>query len=160
MRSATFLLLLFFLTSSGQISFQQPSAMAQDPAVTGQAQLDQPGSDSVRMWRRAEIRVVPLDLAVADRAELQSLRARVAEAESNALRLNVSDPAVREQLARQLQLVRSLMSYAERHDSDRGKSPTAREVQSRLNRIEGQVMCEACHTGVVARLGGAGTSKK
>ena len=99
------------------------------------------------MLRQAEIRVLPTDLAAANRAELASLRDRVAQAEINATRLEVSDPAVREQLARQLQLAKALLSYAERQDSEEGKSPVILQVEHRLNRIEGRMMCEACHGG-------------
>ena len=67
--------------------------------------------------------------------------------------LEVSDLAVREQLSRQRQLMRALLSYAERQDTDKGKSLVAVQVQRHLNRIEGQVMCEACHGGP-ARLSG------
>jgi hypothetical protein len=79
------------------------------------------------------------------------LRTRIAEAELDASRLAPSDPAVREQLSRQLQLMKALLSFAERQDSDQGKSPTALQVQQHLNQIEGQRMCEACHNRVVAR---------
>jgi hypothetical protein len=98
------------------------------------------------MWRRAEIRVMPMDLVAADKAELASLRERIARAEADSRRLDVSDPAVREQFLRQFQLMEALLSYAERRDSDEGKSPSAVEVQRHLNQIEGQRMCEACHS--------------
>jgi hypothetical protein len=108
------------------------------------------------MWRRAEIRVVPLDLVAADRAELQSLQARIVEAEVDAVRLSPPDPAVREQLSRQAQLMKALLALAERQDSDQGKSPEAIQVQRHLNQIEGQRMCEACHNRMVARSDGGG----
>jgi hypothetical protein len=63
-------------------------------------------------------------------------------------RLDRSDPAVREQLSRQLQIMRALLNYAERQDTDQG-SLVALQVQRHLNKIEGQVMCEACHSGPV-----------
>ena len=103
--------------------------------------------DGVRMLRQAEIRVMPTDLAAANRAELASLRDRVVQTESNARRLEVSDPAVREQVSRQLQLAKALLSYAERRDSEDGKSPVVLQVEHRLNKIEGRMMCEACHGG-------------
>jgi hypothetical protein len=102
------------------------------------------------MWRRAQIRVVPLEQVASQKSELASLRSRVSQAERESQRLSPSDAAVREQLAQQAQLIRDLLGYAERQDSDQGKSPTAVEVQTQLNRIEGQVMCEACHSGLVA----------
>lgn len=107
------------------------------------------------MWRRAEIQVLPLDMAAANRAELESLRRRVAsvEAESVAGNVYLIDPAVRERLAQQLQLIRALLSYAERRESDEGKSQVALQVQRHLNRIEGKMACEACHPSLVSRVG-------
>lgn len=120
------------------------------PANKAAAPQHNPSGDGVRMWRRAEVQVVPLDVAIGNRAELEALRERVARAENDTAMVNASDPAVREQLQKQLQLIRWLLSYAERTQSDRGKSPRAMEVQRHLNDIEGRVNCEACHTGVVA----------
>jgi hypothetical protein len=104
-----------------------------------------------RMWRRAEIRVVPLDLYLANKVELDSLRVRVEQAQADAARLESAEPAAREQLYRQGQLLKALLKFAERQESNAGKGPTALEVQRHLNDIEGKGMCEACHTGVVAR---------
>jgi len=104
-----------------------------------------------RMWRRAEIRVVPLDLYLANKVELGSLRARVEQAQADAAKLEPAEPAAREQLHRQVQLLKALLNFAERQESNAGKGPTALEVQRHLNQIEGQMMCEACHTSVVAR---------
>lgn len=155
MRIAAFLLALFLVavlvfapTTAGNQS------LANSRAGSPQVSQGRPegGSGGRNMWRRAEIWVVPLDLAAANKAELVSLRARVEQAESDTAKLNPRDAAIREQLSRQVQLMKALLSYAERQDSDRGKSPTAVEVQRHLNEIEGNVMCEACHTGIVARL--------
>jgi hypothetical protein len=54
-------------------------------------------------------------------------------------------------LYRQQQLLKALLSFAERQESNAGKGPAALDVQRHLNEIEGKVMCEACHTGMVAR---------
>ncbi len=104
-----------------------------------------------RMWRRAEIRVVPLDLYLANKVELDSLRARVAQAQADAAKLEPAEPATREQLHRQMQLLKALLNFAERQESNAGKGPAALDVQRHLNEIEGKVMCEACHSGMVAR---------
>jgi len=112
------------------------------------------GNNSSRMWRRAEIRVVPLDQADLNKAELQSLRDRVARAEAESTGFWFSDPTLRKQLSEQLQLMKELLKFAEQQQSNRGKSPTAVEVERRLNQIQGQTMCEACHSGIVARNGG------
>ncbi len=110
----------------------------------------QRGGDVVRMWKRAEIRVIPMDVAAADRAELQALRERVARAESDIAKLGNSNFTVQQQFSRDLQLMESLLRYAERQDSDRGKSPTAIAVEKNLNHLQGQMMCEACHSRAIA----------
>ena len=104
-----------------------------------------------RMSRRAEIRVVPLDLYLANKVELDSLRARVEQAQADAARLEPPDPAARELLYRQQQLLKALLGLAQRQESNAGKGSTVLDVQRHLNEIEGKVMCEACHTSVVAR---------
>ena len=153
MRFAAFLFALSLFTTSfvlrgssaqhGLVPFPSQNLA---PAHQGQT-VPPANGDGVRMLRQAEIRVLPTELAAANRAELASLRDRVAQGESNAARLEVSDPAVREYLARQLQLAKALLSYAERQDSEDGKSPVVLQVEHRLNRIEGRMMCEACHGG-------------
>lgn len=155
------LCLVTILALAEVLSSRQPAAISPAPAQPVQnATQSWSGSDSTRMWRRAEIRVLPLDLLAANRAELESLRKRVADAESDSSRLGSSDLAVREQLFRQLQLMKALLRFAERQEADTGKSATALEVQRHLNRIEGQTMCEACHSGIVARIDGVQTQRK
>jgi hypothetical protein len=107
--------------------------------------------DELRMKSRAQIQVVPIDLLVSNNAELQSLRARVAQAEAETDRLEIADPAIREQFSRQLQLLRSLLHLAEMQQADAGKSPTALEVQQHLNNIEGRTRCEACHGRIILK---------
>lgn len=113
--------------------------------------------DSSRMWRRAEIRVTPMEQAERNRAMLESLRNRVAQAERENTSLWLIDSNVRQQLSSQVQLMRELLTLAEQQQSDRGKSPNALAVERRLNQLEGQTMCEACHSGIVARNHGGGT---
>jgi hypothetical protein len=154
MRTASFLfaLCLAAVLALAQISsLHTQSPVPQAGTRVTQRGPDSRGIDSVRMWSRAEIRVLPLDVIAANRVELQSLRDRQKRIEADSRKLELSDPAVREQISRQLQLVRAALAYADRQDSDYGKSPSAMEVQRHLNRIEGQTMCEACHTSVVAR---------
>ena len=154
MRIATFLFALFLVTGlllAETSSLWQSSVLPEPALQVLQKQVQVQGNgDGVRMWRRAEIRVTPLDLAAADRAELQSLRNRIAEADVDAARLAPVDPALREQLSRQSQLMRAVLNLAERQASDQGKSPAALQVQRHLNAIEGQRMCEACHNQMVA----------
>lgn len=113
------------------------------------------GYNSSRMWRRAEIRVVPLEQVDSNKAELQSLRKRVSLAETQSAAYWFSDPAARTQMNEQLQLMRDLLKFSEQLQANNAKNPTAIEVERRLNQIQGQTMCEACHSGIVARNGSA-----
>jgi len=152
MRSAAFLLALCVV---GALMLAQTLS---NPALTDRAT---PGSNQMlpshptgigeRMWRRAEIRVVPLDLYLANKVELDSLRARVEQAQADAARMEPPDPAARELLYRQQQLLKALLNLAGRQESNAGKGPAVLDVQRHLNEIEGKTQCEACHTGVVAR---------
>ena len=146
--------LLFTLAVAGTVMAQ----VASDPALTGpemprstQMMPAHPVDANERMWRRAEIRVVPLELYLANKVELDSLRARVEQAQRDMAALEPAEPAARELLYRQQQLLRTLLSLAQRQETNAGKTPTAVEVQRHLNEIEGKVMCEACHAGIVAR---------
>jgi hypothetical protein len=95
-----------------------PSANIASPQSVMPVQFN---DDTSRMWRRAEILVIPLEQVERNRVALESLRSRVAQAESN-----------------------------------KGKSPTALAVEQRLNQLEGQTMCEGCHSGIVAQNHGSG----
>jgi hypothetical protein len=108
-------------------------------------------SDASRMWRRTEIRVIPLEQADRNRAELESLRNRLAQAERESTNIWLIDSNVRQQLSSQVQLMKELLRFAEQQQSDRGKGPTALAVERRLNQLQGQTMCEACHSGIVAQ---------
>jgi len=112
--------------------------------------------DTSRMWRRAEILVVPLEQVERNRAALESLRNRVAQAERDTSSFWLVDPNVRQQLFSQVQLMRQLLTFAEQQQSNKGKGPTALAVERRLNQLEGQTMCEACHSGIVAQNHGSG----
>jgi len=74
----------------------------------------------------------------------------VAQADAEATRLGLVNSAVRVHLYQQLDLMHELLKYAQRWDSDRGKSSATLEVQRHRNHIEGRVMCEACHTQIIA----------
>lgn len=158
MRIATF---LFALSLAAALLLADTASLKPSPALHRAAvpvvqRNSIPAGDGVRMLRRADIRVFPLDVVVANRAELESFRDRVARAKADSAGLYLSDPAVRQQLARQIQLMDAMLSYAERLNSDVGKNATALEVQRNLNHIEGQMMCEACHTTVIAKFGRKG----
>lgn len=148
---ATLLVAILALAQTG--SPPQPPSI---PETLPQYQTFPRGGDGIHMWRRAAIRVEPMDLVSHHRATLDSLRDKVALAETAAMKLSTRDPLVREQLSKQLQLMYELLDFAELQNSDRGKSPAALQVQHHLNQIEGQMMCEACHTDISAQLIGGG----
>jgi hypothetical protein len=137
------------------VSAANPALVRQhQPTPGGLPEIVQPtqrrGGDTVRMWKRAEIRVIPVELVAADRAELDSLRQRAVQAESESLELATGDARVRERFSRNVHLINALLNYAERQGSDRGKTVTAIEVQKNLNRLQGQMKCELCHTRLAA----------
>jgi len=150
MRTVAFLL---FLCVVGALVLAQTlsNPLIDRDGTSSQVIPAQQSGTGERMWRRAEIRVVPLDLYLANKVELDSLRARVEQAQADANRLEPPDPAARELLYRQQQLLKALLNFAQRQESNGGKGATVLEVQRHLNEIEGKVMCEACHSGMVAQ---------
>jgi hypothetical protein len=154
-----FALCLATMVAFAAVSSLQPKNASQAIAPS---RLDvtalQSNYDGSRMWRRAEIRVIPLEQADRNRAALESLRTRVAEAERESDGLWLVDPHVRQQLSLQVQLMQELLTLAEQQQSNRGKSLNALAVERRLNQLQGQTMCDACHSGIVARNHGAGSS--
>jgi len=153
MRSATFLLVLFVAGAALMLAQTSSNQTVTSYTARGANQMMPAHSIAAgeRMWRRAEIRVVPLDLYLANRVELDSLRMRVEQAGADSSRMEPPDPAARELLYRQQQLLRALLNLAGRQESNAGKGPDVLEVQRHLNEIEGKTQCEACHAGVVAR---------
>ena len=144
------LCLVAVLAFAGSHAAQRPSFPSPAPVHPDRDLTLWGGHDSSHMWRRAEIRVVPLEQLHADQLELETLRNRVSKAEAEGISLWFADATMRRQLQSQVDLMKDLLQFAEQQQSDRGKSPTAVEVERRLNQIEGQVMCEACHSGIVA----------
>jgi hypothetical protein len=161
MRLAAFLVpiaLILLVASNANPAFVHQQQLTPGGLPEIVSQDSKRSGDTVRMWKRAEIRVIPADRVAADDAELQSLRDRVLRAELDSSRLAPADRAVREQLLRQRQLMYALLTFAERQGDDHGKGPTALEVQKNLNHMEGQMMCETCHTRVVARTAPSGAN--
>ena len=161
MRLPAFLFALCLATMvafGAAISSQQPKNAPQAIAPSREdVTINQDNYDGSRMWSRAEIRVTPLEQVDRNRAVLESLRNRVVQAERENASLWLVDSDVRRQLSSQDQLMRELLTFAELQQSNRGKGPNALAVERRLNQIEGQTMCEACHSGIVARNQGGGT---
>jgi hypothetical protein len=151
MRKITFVFFLSFVAIL--VLAQTPgSRLPQNPPSGRDLPAQSAYGHAGSMWRLAEVRVVPFDVAIANRKELGTLRARVELAKIESGKLNPSDSAVREQLASQIELMDSLLAWADHQASDTGKSPTAVEVQQHLNNIEGKVQCEACHSGLIGQM--------
>jgi hypothetical protein len=160
MRLLAFLLALCLaamVAFGAALSSRQPTNTSSANVASPQSVMSvQFNDDTSRMWRRAEILVVPLEQVERNRAALESLRNRVAQAERETSSFWLVDPNVRQQLFSQVQLMRQLLTFAEQQQSNKGKSPTALAVERRLNQLEGQTMCEACHSGIVAQNHGSG----
>jgi hypothetical protein len=153
MRTPVLLFVVSLLTAVlvAQAHLYHPDLVTpQSSTKLSQTRPDVWSSDGERMWSRAHIRVIPLDVVAANKTELESLRNRVSRAELDTWKLASSYPAIREQLYRQVELNRALLQYAERQDSEAGKSSAALQVQRHLNEIEGRRYCEACHAQVIA----------
>ena len=160
MRLPAFLLALclaamvaFGVAISSRQPTNTPSANVASPQNVMSVQFN---DDTSRMWRRAEIRVIPLEQVERNRVALESLRNRVAQAERETSSFWLVDPNVRQQLFSQVQLMRQLLTFAEQQESNKARGPTALAVERRLNQLEGQTMCEACHSGIVAQNHGSG----
>src|SRR5579862_7564444 len=101
MRSVTFLFGVLLAVIGGFALAQTlspASTPAQEPSsslFSSQAAIPPLASDGVQMWRHTEIRVLPEDLFIADKAELESLRQQLARSESDSQKIDLSDPAVR-----------------------------------------------------------------
>ncbi len=154
--------LLFALSLAAVVAFgaavsSQQARNSFTPASPSRNDAATPRDDTSRMWSRAEIRVIPQEQVEWNRAALESLRNRVAEAERHSSAFWLVDPDVRQQLSSQVQLMKQLLAFAELQQSNRGKSVNAIAVERRLNQLEGQTMCEACHGGIVAQNHGGGT---
>ena len=155
MRLPAFLLALCAATMiafGAAVSSQQPTNAPRAVATPHQAEIGVGGNyDGSRMGRRAEIRVTPLEQVDRNRAILESLRKRVAQAERENSSVWLFDSNAGQRLSSQVQLMRDLLRFAEQQQSNVGKGPTALAVERRLNQLQGQTMCEACHSGIVAR---------
>src|SRR5947209_8558861 len=89
---ATLLLGILALAQAGL-----PPRAVSVPETLPQHQTLPRKSDGIHMWRRAAIRVMPLDMVSHRRATLGSLRTKVALAETQAMKFSTRDPLVREQ---------------------------------------------------------------
>ncbi len=109
------------------------------------------------MTKRAEIRVVPMARVEQEKQETAKLRQLVADIEASAAAIKSKDPAVQKNLELQSVLAKSLQQHLDAYNSDAGKSETALSVEKKLNAMEGQRMCGACHGhGGMGMMGGMG----
>jgi Tfp pilus assembly protein PilO len=114
-------------------------AMAQGPQQRGPMHM------RGTMAKRAEIRVIPMAQFNEDKAAIEKMTALMAQLRQNRDAIRKPDAAVERQLALEAELLGLLAPHVKRASSDEGKSPTALAVQAKLNAMEGQRMCGACH---------------
>jgi hypothetical protein len=127
------LVLLAFIVVPGSTQPPQSEAGPQCGRMMG---MKMPAS------KLAEIRVYPLEQFKQDQADVERLRQIVRELRSSADTRSAGS-AHHAQLEQEL--FRLLDKHLERSTSDQGKSETAIAVQTRLNQMEGKMMCGACH---------------
>jgi len=122
MRLPVFLLALCLaamVAFGAALSSRQPTNTPSTNVASQQTETAvQLNDDTSRMWRRAEILVVPLEQVERNRAALESLRDRVAQAERETSSFWLVDPSVRQQLLSQVQLMRQLLAFAEQQQGE------------------------------------------
>lgn len=116
------------------------------PAGT-QSNSEESGPHCARMMgmkmpasKLAEIRVYPMQQFNQDQADIARLRQIVSE-----LRGKKESVGSKRRAELEEELFRVLDTHLERITSEKGKSETAVQVQTKLNRMEGKMMCGACH---------------
>lgn len=123
-------------------------ALAQEPATPPGPQhrcMRMGAMSGATMTKRAEIRVVPMARVEQEKQEAAALRRLLAELEASAAAMKTKDRAWQKHLALQAELAKAVQQHLDAYNSDEGKSETALEVQKKLNAMEGQRMCGACH---------------
>lgn len=99
------------------------------------------------MTKRAEIRVIPMKVFDQDKTDIARMRQIVGELQTNRQRAKATDPVLMRQFELEDELAQLLNAHLERATTDNGKSERAIAVQTKLNRMEGRMMCGACHGG-------------
>lgn len=119
------------------------------PALTESTQNDVQSHCSRTMGmampasKLAEIRVYPMQQFKDDQQDLQRIQEIVRELRADNAAGNAAASS------RHVEMENELFSLIDKHlervTSDRGKSDTAVGVQTKLNQMEGRMMCGACH---------------
>lgn len=105
---------------------------------------DAPGP---RMRSRAVIRILPMRLLEEERARTAEILELLHTMAMTRVHINSGDPVVRQQLELESRLTEAVRVHLDHDASDEGKGATALAVQRKLNAIEGQAQCSACHGG-------------
>jgi len=111
---------------------------------------DAPGP---RMTKRAAIRVVPMRQLQEEQAQTAEILDLLRTMAITRVHITSGDPVVRQQLELESRLTDAVRIHLDHDTSDDGKGGTAVAVQRKLNDMEGQVMCGACHGGSGTRHG-------
>ena len=103
---------------------------------------DAPGP---RMTRRATIRVVTIERLQQEQYERQQVLDLLHTMSLTRRHIATSDPVVRQQLDLEARLEEAIRTHLDGDFSDQGKNGIALSVQRKLNAMEGQSSCGACH---------------
>lgn len=121
--------------------------LAQSP---GRPFDDAPGP---RMTRRAAIRVVPVERLQQEQAQRHQLLDLLHTMALTRRYIRSSDPVVQQQLDLESRLEDAIRTHLDDDLSDEGKNGIALSVQRKLNAMEGQSDCGACHRATLERAG-------
>jgi hypothetical protein len=103
---------------------------------------DAPGP---RMTRHAAIRVIPSERVRQEQLQRQQILELVHTMLLTRTHISTSDPIIRQQLELEERLAEAVRVHLDDDLSDTGKNGIAMSVQSKLNAMEGQSNCDACH---------------
>lgn len=98
--------------------------------------------------KRAEIIVVPQAAYERDRIEVARMQVLLGELQLTAPRVSAPDRATQHYVELTAELTQLVSAHLDRLLTTKGRSQTALTVQTRLNRMEGNAMCGACHGGM------------
>ncbi len=103
---------------------------------------DAPGP---RMSRRAAIRVIPMERLQQEQAQRQQVLDLLQTMALTRRHINSSDQVMRQQLDLESRLEEAIRTHLDDDLSDAGKNGIAVSVQRKLNAMEGESNCSACH---------------
>jgi hypothetical protein len=103
---------------------------------------DAPGP---RMTRHAVIRVLPSERLRQEQVQREQILELVHTMLLTRTHISTSDPVIRQQLELEERLAEAVRVHLDDDFSDAGKNGIAMSVETKLNAMEGQYNCGACH---------------